>query len=284
MFGILFALVAALAQSLQGAINKRLLETIPSRLLLLLAYGGAAIFTSPLIIYAGIPRLDATFFIAGFSGAMLNAAATLLLWEALKRDNLSRVFPFLALAPLFSVVTALLILHELPSHQGLFGIILIVAGLFIIERPTRTGTARTQSHSGFLFVVLSAFLISLNIAVDRLAILHSSPLFYPTFFFGAALVPVLLYILIKQPAASPRIFIPNSRSLLASSFLLAVGGILTSLALSLTLASYVSAIKRLGVLFAILWGAKFLKEEISVRLAAGALLATLGAILIALAH
>ena len=286
MLGIYFALAAALAQSAQAAINKKLLEKIPSRFLLLSVFGTAAILVSPLAIYSGIPRLDAAFFIAGFSGALLNVLATLSLWEALKRDNVSRMFPFLTLAPLFSILTSALVLGEFPSRQGLLGITLIVAGLFIIEsrREISNPLAAPRTRSGFIFVILAAFLLSLNIAVDRFAILHSSPLFYPPFFLGAAFVPVFLYTLLRPPAVSSRILVKHSRILLISSLCLAAGTILTSLALSLALASYVSSIKRLGILFAMLWGAKFLKEEVSMRLITGALLATAGAILIALAH
>ena len=283
MLGIIAALAAAMMQSLQAAANKKLVGTMPGPALLVRVYAMAAVLVSPLLIFSGIPRLNPTFFVAGTTGALLNISASLFLLEALRRDSISRVFPFLTMAPLFSVLTAFIVLGELPSPQGGVGILLIVAGLMIVEYRALVPSDRSRQHTGVRYAVAAAFLFSLNVAADRLAILHSHPFFYAPFFLGAGAVALLLVWLARPTALAPAPAPAHQQQLLCmSALLLAASTTLTSFALSVTLASYVSALKRFGVLMALVWGGAVLKERITWRLAAGSLLAVSGTLLIAL--
>src|SRR3989344_7034176 len=122
MSGIFFALMAGLAQSLQGALNKKLSATIPPRILIVPVFLTAGLILSTFTLIRGLPHLDRTFWIVGLPSALLKALGTNAFWEALRRSDLKRIFPLLSLTPLFSVLTGALIAVEMPTTQGFFGI------------------------------------------------------------------------------------------------------------------------------------------------------------------
>lgn len=289
MSGVVFALLAGLAQSLQGATNKKLSAAIPPRILIVPVFLTAGLLLSSFTLIRGLPHLDRTFWIAGLPSALLNALGTVSFWEALRRSDLKRIFPLLSLTPLFTVLTGALILGEMPTVRGFLGIMLIVAGLFLANRKenTENGVADAadarQHRTALLLGSFHAFVLAVNVALDRVAIFHSNPYFYSAFFPLAASAPFLIFALARPLPAPAAAALQNHKALIfCTGMLLAAGSLLTALALSTMLASYVSATKRLGILFALVWGAVFFKEKITARILIGSALAVAGTVLIAL--
>ncbi|OHA03828.1 MAG: hypothetical protein A3J58_01820 [Candidatus Sungbacteria bacterium RIFCSPHIGHO2_02_FULL_52_23] len=286
MTSVFLALLAGIAQSLQGALNKKLSATIPPRILLVPVFLTAGLILSTFTLIRGLPHLDRIFWTAGLPSALLNALGTIAFWEALRRSDLKRIFPLLSLTPLFSVLTGALIAGEMPTTQGFFGILLIVTGLFAAnqkEDGILSAHDKKQHRIALALGSFHAFVLAVNVALDRVAILHSNPYFYSAFFLLTASVPFLIFALMRPLPETTRTALKNHKALiLCTGILLSAGSLLTALALATMLASYVSATKRLGILFALVWGAVFFKEKITARILAGSALAVAGAIFIAL--
>ena len=77
------------------------------------------------------PAASAFNFWASLAGGVQAIAATLYL-RAILREEVSRVAPFLYLSPLFSLVFSLLFLDESIATTALLGILILVAGAFLM--------------------------------------------------------------------------------------------------------------------------------------------------------
>ena len=286
MHGIFLALSAGIAQSLQGVVSKKLAADAKPRIILIPVFLAAGIFLSPFLFVHDIPALDSTFWIAAVISTSLNAAGAVAFWHALARGEFLRIFPLLSLTPIFSVLTGWLVLGETPALQGFIGIALIVAGLIVLEKRESTASLADKKRrwTALLLGALYALILSINVALDRLAILHSDPYFYAAFFPLATAVPLLLLAAEFPPRKEDIIPLRRHAGLiLLAGFFFAASAFFGALGLGYLLASYFSATKRLGILVALVGGVLFFKEKITVRIVVGAAIAVLGVLLIALA-
>ena len=71
------------------------------------------------------------------NGLLVYVLAKVLWIEALHRIGVTKLSALIALMPLFTLLFAYPVLHEVPSTRQLFGIIPILLGAFFITRPAR---------------------------------------------------------------------------------------------------------------------------------------------------
>lgn len=286
MFGVMFTLLAALMQSLQAAASKKLSSAGPPRLLLIPVFVIAGVLLGVLPFIYGIPRLDRVFWLAAIPSALLNALGAFVFWEALRRAALSSIFPLITLTPFFSLITAAILLRELPSLQGTLGIALLIIGLIITQQKGKTLLLPHEIRQRRIALTLGvsyAFILALNVTLDRLAILHSSPYFYAMFFPFAGALPFLLAALIRpMPKTAFKPILAHRDTIFLAGLFFAGGILFGVLGLTRILASYFSAIKRMSVLFTLVWSMLIFKEKLSARILAGSALALVGTVLIAL--
>lgn len=240
-------------------------------------------WAAALLMYQGVPPIGDGFLLAALASVVLNMVAVTLQVTALSIAPLSATVPFLALTPLFMLVTSAIVLREAPDAKGLAGIVLVAAGAYTIYldrlregllEPLRAiGTER-----GSRLMLIVALCWSWSAALDKVAVLHSSPAFYTSFFcavFGLLYAPFLIIGLRKEPLRAgivPRLFLLGAfgAAMILSQFA----------AIELTVASYVIAIKRAGTVLSVVLGYIFFKEKHLRARLAGALLMTLGVVLI----
>lgn len=235
------------------------------------------------LAHQGIPEIGEGFFLAALASVVLNMAAVTLQITAMSIAPLSTTVPFLALTPLFMLVTSAVVLRETPDAKGLAGIILIATGAYTIylERM-RDGILEPlkaiATERGSRIMLLVALLWSLSATLDKVAVLESSPAFYTTFFsavFGILYAPFLIVGARRtplKPGLVPRLFLLGAfgAAMMLSQFN----------AIELTIASYVIAIKRAGTVLSVVLGYFFFKEKHLRTRLAGASLMTLGVVLI----
>lgn len=233
----------------------------------------------------GAPSLDDGFYLAALGSVCLNMVAVTLQVRALSISPLSLTVPFLAFTPLFMLVTGAVVLGEAPDVRGIVGIVLVTAGAYtiFIEGPHRSllePLRAIRSEKGSVMMLLVAFIWSWAATFDKLAVLRSSPSYYAAFFaaaFGVLYSPFLVIGLRTRKLERtqiPRLFLLGAFSAVM---------ILSQLsAIELAMASYVIAIKRAGAVVAVLFGYLFFKERHLRARLAGAILMTLGVILISL--
>jgi len=239
-----------------------------------------------LMLWAGgLPEVEPSFYAAALGSVALNMIAVTLQVKALSVSPLSLTVPFLALTPLFMLVTSVVMLGETPDVKGLAGIVLIAVGGYTIHLEKARGGILAPlkaigQEKGSALMLLVAFIWSWAATLDKLAVLRSSPAFYTSFFavaFGVLYSPLLVIGLRKRPLERrqvPRLFLLGAFS--------AVMILSQMSAIELTIASYVIAIKRAGAVLAVLMGYLYYRERNLLPRLAGAVLMTLGVVLISL--
>ncbi len=236
-----------------------------------------------LLAHQGLPSVGESFFLAALASVVLNMVAVTLQVTAMSIAPLSTTVPFLALTPLFMLATSVIVLRETPDAKGLAGVLLVAVGAYTIHlERMRDGILEPLraivTERGSRLMLLVALLWSWSAVLDKVAVLNSSPAFYTSFFcaaFGVLYAPFLILGIRKTPltpAAIPRLFLLGAfgAAMILSQFT----------AIELTIASYVIAIKRAGIVLSVILGYFFFKEKHLRARLAGALLMTLGVILI----
>lgn len=202
--------------------------------------------------------------------------------RAYKTGDLSLVYPLArGVAPLLVCVWTALALRDYPSKVGALGIVLIVAGLCVVN--LRRGEARRRfgeviKESATRWALLAGLCISLYTAIDKAGVGRAPALLYTYL----AMTLTLVYL---TPAAFATV---GWNGLLAEwrasklSTLLAGASAMAAYAIVLYVmqtgvqASYVSATREISVVFGTVLGAAVLKESAGPMRVCGAVLITLG--------
>jgi uncharacterized membrane protein len=240
-------------------------------------------YTVPILsigwLWTPIPELNREFLVVVAAGLPMEAAAGLLYMRALRTAPLSVCAPIMAFTPLFLIVTGWLLLQESLNLWGIAGIFVIVLGSYLLNvNDYRQGWLAPWTAlwrvPGIRWMLLAAGLYAVTSALGKLAVLHSSPaffgLFYPTIFSG--------FMFAGYPWSSRPEIRLTRRPLwgflvgccMAASILCHFHGI------SLAPAAYLIAVKRTSLLFSVLYGWFWLKEEELYTRFAGAGLMVLG--------
>jgi drug/metabolite transporter (DMT)-like permease len=235
--------------------------------------------------YIKIPPLDTSFWIATATVIPCDIVGLLLYMRALKISPMSLTVPFLALTPVFVLLTSFIVLGELPSLLGSAGILLIVAGAYILNLNTGIkgvwGPFRAIRHErGSVLMIIVALIYSISSTMGKLAIMHSGPLFFGLFCFTILGVFFSILLGIRQKQAVKHIFL-RPKLYLSIGFFNALMIISHFLALNLAKVAYMIAVKRTNILFGVLYGwIIFGEQRISQRLLGSGLMLS-GVILIA---
>ncbi len=245
------------------------------------------IFSLPFIAlsigFFGIPQVKPVFWIALFSGVLINALAITLYVKALELSPLSLTVPFLAFTPLFLIFTSNLMLGEFPSRLGIFGIISIVLGGYFIniehiKKGILAPFKNIYQEKGSLLMLIVALLWSVTANIDKIGVQASSPTFYTLAWH--IVFPIFYLPVILKTGTKVCELKGNIKMLILLGLVGTILIILQMFAIKLAYVSYVIAIKRAGLVFSIIFGLLFFKEKnIPLRLA-GALFIVLGIFLI----
>jgi uncharacterized membrane protein len=188
--------------------------------------------------------------------------------KALRTSPLSLTLPFLALTPVFLIFISYVILGEKVSLRGSLGIFLIASGSYTLNiskikeglfEPLRAITR----EKGSILMIGVALIYSITSSLGKMAIEHSSPLFFgATYFTAVALLftPIALYKGRGELGGS------CGRQRLLHALILP--GIFYSLmvvshmvAMSIAKVAYVISVKRMSLLIGVFYGYLFFKEK-----------------------
>jgi len=201
--------------------------------------------------------------------------ATFLYYRALKLTDISLSVPFLALTPIFVLLTGFLILGERVSHTGIAGIALITIGVYSINIKEIKGgllgpIKAVLENKGSLYMVLVSVIFSVTAALSKKVMLLSSPQSAPLIYnlsISLALAPFVIYRLKKGASV-----VGKERGIILSYIALGLLSALSSIfffkAISMSSAVYAVSIKRLSLLMSVGYGWLFFRErDIHIRLA-----------------
>ncbi len=287
MLWFILALLSAIFDSIRDIASKKSLQNVEPKLAAL----ANTLFAFPIMLFAAIafekPVFDNTFWIVTAIHSAILALAMFLYMKSLKMGDLSIAIPFTALSPVFMIFIAPLAIGEYTSAAGTFGVILIAIGAYVLNlRKISEGILEPVRalirDKGVVLMVLVSFLWSITSIIDRIALRHSTPLFYVSMDF--LFVSTILFAnAFKMRAVIYRQAKENIVSLAFIGMFFALAGIMYIYAYKLTLAAYVISIKRTSILFSVLFGGMIFKEKnIRARLLGAAFIVS-GAVIILIA-
>lgn len=223
-------------------------------------------------------------------------------YSAIQRSPLSLMAPLAASTSIFLVPVGYAILGEAPTIAGLVGILSIVAGAFVLG--WRIGETRTLAESirnlfrepGTALILAGSFLVAISISTAKLVFRYASPFltaFYLTAAIATALIPLAfplrptrLASRVERPGERRPTVLPAAGRAPLFAGLAVLSGLSLGLhytGLSLLPAAYYISIKRVSMLFNVLNGRFFFREEHIRERLAGALLMVAGVVIVALA-
>lgn len=217
-----------------------------------------------------MPSVEAGFWPVLGINVVLDLIAFTLYVSALEAGELGLTYPLLALTPVFVVPVEWALLGEHPGAEGVTGIVLVAAGVYMLVSPgaesgilapfralAREPGARRMLGVAVIWAVSGTF--------DRVAVLRSSPAFYGTLLSACLAVGFLPFALRRGRGGTPARLGSSLRDApggLALQGLLFAGMFICQMeALRLALAAYVLALKRSGTLLTVLAGAAFFGEK-----------------------
>lgn len=277
-----FAMLAAASESLKDLASKYGLRTVSPQLAALAASAiPIPLLFSIVLFMDSIPSLGPQYIPALLLGGTLNVLALFQFMRALQASDMSLAIPFVSFTPIFLLFTSPLLVTDVPNTQDVVGVLCIVAGAYLLQiQSTNQGWLapfKAIIHQPGPRRMLSVALIySFTSNFDKVGVQNSSPLFWSLSITSVMTVGFLLLL-----ALLPRPTFPTSQTdiikiLILIGLLQGVGLIFHNTALSLGPVPSVIAVKRSSILFAVLWGIVFLREQHGKERLTGAILMVMG--------
>ncbi len=226
-------------------------------------------YSLPLFIIAmpfiTVPSLDRIFTVYFLLSLPVNGIGFLLHMRAIQISPLSLTLPYLAFTPVFIFVTGYLILGEFPNGWGIFGVCVIVIGSYVLNinpeefSPLAPLRAFGRERGAFLMLVV-ALIYGLGAVTGKKAILHSSVMFFSVTFFLCLSSGFVVGAILFKKTTCQRLFRMPVKGLAAGG-LLFLHVICHGWAISMTKAVYMIAVKRISILFGILYGGLLFREK-----------------------
>lgn len=265
MSWFVYAFICALSLATADALSKKALDdNTDPYIVAWVRTGYAAPFIAVIIPFIDIPELDRIFFIITFLAVPLDIIAVLLYIRAIKVSPLSLTLPFLSLTPVFLIVTSYIFLGEKPDEFGFIGVILVVIGAYLLNVHTISQGflapfKAIAKEKGSVLMIIVAFLFSIGACLGKIAVQHSSPEFFSVIYIFLLSLVLFIIISLKSKHFLSKL-ISRPIPFIFIGLLIAIMVITHLKAISLIEVSYMVSVKRLSILFGVLYGIMFFKE------------------------
>jgi len=307
MLWILLSLLGAVTNASYFIIIKRYITTLDPQVLTGIGFTCGGLLLLALCVIRGFPVIGQDFYSAVAITAILNIISLTLIFRALSSTDLSLSIPMLSFTPIILIATSYFLLGEVPSLAGVAGICIIVIGSYVLNisssdehliDPVRS----MLRNRGSWYMLIVAFLFAVSINFDKIAIMNSDP------FFGMALTVLAIggaFVIMaafsccsfrpvssqRPPENGYRAPLFGFRAFLQKKYLaltiligafVAIEAASINVAYTMQIVPYVIAIKRLSIIFVVLYGTLIFSEDETVKRLMGAALMVAGAIIIVL--
>lgn len=274
MSWVFYALITAFSIATADAISKKALTRSNEYVIAWVRQGYTLPFLVVLFFFIEIPALDRTFWLALLTVIPLDVTAILLYVKAISLSPLSLTIPFIALTPVFVIITAFVMLGELPDVSGLTGIFMIVAGAYLLNvRAANHGLLgpirAITREKGSVLMIIVALIYSITSTLGKVAVLHSSPVFFATFY---PFVLTLVFTIILGFKGKLSGVISRPRMFLGIGFFITLMMLSHYVAISMTEVAYMISVKRCSLLFSVGYGWLLFGERKVTERLAGSLL------------
>jgi drug/metabolite transporter (DMT)-like permease len=253
---------AALLHAVWNLIFKKTNGGLPLVWLVSLA---SAVIYLPFVIWQLIQSqasLTVVMYRFALASAVLHLLYFIVLQVGYRKADLSVVYPMArGTGPLLSVIGAVLFFGERPSWMAIFGIILIVAGVFIMTGFKLSLSDNERLKTGIVYGTITGLFIAAYTLWDKIAVTdYNISALILTF---ASMVLPLLALLptaVKERQEIRREIQQHWRHIVAIAVFAPLSFILVLTALKTTPVSYVAPARELSIVFGVFFGANILKE------------------------
>jgi drug/metabolite transporter (DMT)-like permease len=286
MIWLVFALGAAVFLAVKNVWTRSYVRSVGQRAVVLSGFIFTGLCALLYLAVAGMAEVSQAFYWAVLSASLIDVLAVTLLTRAIFVADLSDAYPLVALTPVFTIGTSYFILGETPSLLGISGIVVIVVGSYLlrVERSQESVFEPFRllfRDAGARYMIVTALLFSLMGPLFKTAMESSSIAL--TLATGQTLSTFwlcLLYAargLLRPTIREIRENVWTLAGIGAANFVQAAG---TFVAFQLTFVAYAASVKRLGILFTVLFGYIAFKESGALRGALAGAVMLVGVVLI----
>jgi uncharacterized membrane protein len=288
MYWLFLSLASGISVAAKNIITRKLVFQTDRWVILYSKYLFVSLFALLLISFTGIPEIKPAFYYSIAIASILDVIAAWCFLNAIASGQLTKTFPLVAFTPIFATGTSFFILGEIPSVLGLAGILLIVCGAYLLRAESiKAGILEPikllLKEKGQRHMLMAAFLFSFLALFFKKAILNLSPFFA----FGVTQLLSVLFLTVfflkkKTLGALLRETADNFKLLFIASIVGLLAGLTLFAAFQLGLAAYVVSVKRISILFTIVLGYIFFREDHIIRSLLIGSIMVLGILLISL--
>jgi len=239
------------------------------------------------LLFVPLPQINLTFWIASAIVIVVAIVANILQLTALKSSPISLAAPFLTFTPIFLLLFSPFILKENPSALGIFGVLLGVVGAYVLNiskfkegffEPVKA----IFKEKGCWIMLITAFLFAITSTFDKVGIKNSDPIFYliiTQLALGIFNIPIMMW-----KSKDYKTKVKKDWKALFFIGLLSVATLVSQFfAVKMALVPYVMSIKRMSIIFGVLYGAFLFKEEKIKERLIGSIIMVISVVLISIA-
>lgn len=284
-------LICAFALASADAATKAWLRECSARELVLVRFGVVGVLMAPLLgDLPPVGELPLAFWGWIVLLLPLEIAAMLLYMRAIRDHALSLTLPYLAFTPVFVILVAWVVLGERVSLPGAFGVVLVVAGAWLLNLGQARMSWRTWWHPfanilrkpGARLMLMVALLYALTATLGKGAMHHMAPEQFGAFYFVLLGISALVLFALPDPRTLRRLA-RHALPVLVVAVLMAIMVYTHFLAIAKAPVAYMIALKRTSLLMGMVYGwLCFGEQELRARLPAGMLM--LAGVMLITAH
>lgn len=288
MIWLVFATGAALFVALKNVWTRAVVNSLAQRTLVLANFFITGLLALVYLGLDGMPDVSPEFFWSIGTASLIDVLAITMLIRAIFSGDLSDAYPLVALTPVFTIGTSFVVLGESPSLLGIGGVVVIVVGAYLLriegsQKSIFTPFKLLFRHAGARYMMLTALMFAMMGPLFKTAMQASSPaLALATSQWLSTLWLSIIYLSRGTFRGAVFEIRRNFWVLLGISvtnFFQALG---TFLAFQFTFVAYAASVKRLGILFTVLFGWIAFKERGALRGAVAGAVMLVGVVMISL--
>ncbi|MBN2367459.1 EamA family transporter [Candidatus Woesearchaeota archaeon] len=238
----------------------------------------------PVFLVVGININSIYFWPVLLITVLVDGIAAIYYIKALHISGVGHTIPLLSITPALILIWGFFI-GEIPTWLSASGVMMIVIGVYVLNiSKNKEGILEPLlyvfKNKGSLMMFIIAIVYSINAVLFRFGYTYSDQF---TFLGSVGLGEIVLFSIIlffkKKPVK--KIFTKDPLLLAGSAIAVVIGNILVAFAYNFLQVSYAIAMKRITILFSVIFGILFLKEKFSVEKLIGSVIIVAGVMLIA---
>ncbi|MBD3203648.1 EamA family transporter [Candidatus Woesearchaeota archaeon] len=288
ILGICIGLVGALCDAFQNFMIKILRNKSTETVLLFYKTLISFIVFLPVMFYYGLKIQSHVLWIIVFFFVLIDVFSTFLYYRAVFISGLSHTMPLLSFTPVFVSILGIFILNESLNIYSVLSILMIVSGAYVLNISRfKQGIFEPFAYifrkKGVMYMFFVAILMSFLTVLYKIGIGYSDELSFLFLLLPFESGIFLSYSLTKK---SKKEIIDAGKNNLGSLIIIDLLGLISPIALAFSLNYLVSglaiAVKRISILFSVVFGCVIFKEKNIYEAVAGSVIMFFGLVIISL--